>query len=83
MLLWAMAHCMSAARRGAPTEKMIKKFKVLMEAGADPAFEQDDHFSLLFVAKALIESLDEETATLEVGRQLIGLMEEKVASGAS
>ena len=85
VLLWALARCMSEARKGAPTEKMIKKFEVLMEAGADPAFEQDDHFSPLFICKALLESLDEESRSrpLEVGRQLIVLMEEKVASGAS
>ena len=85
VLLWALARCMSEARKGAPTDKMIKKFEALMEAGADPAFEQDGHFSPLFVCKALIESLDEESRSrpLEVGRQLIVLMEEKVASGAS
>ena len=72
VLLWALAHCMSEARKGAPTERMIEKFKVLMEVGADPAFEQNGHPSPLSVSKALMESLDEDSQSrpLEVGRQL-------------
>ena len=84
-LIYAYTRAIRNANPGDRQNK-LEKFKILLDAGADPELSTNARPSPLDIAKSFLRSAiasRDESFNVEEGTKLVQLMEEKVASRAS